>query len=282
MLGRPHPGRAGVVGGGRLVVLDETSGFVVEDTAERPSGVPGTGNRLLAALPAEIRQSLVPHARVVTHSQGSALFEPDHHPDTVVFPAVGTVVSLLVPLWDAKPVESAVVGAEGAVGAILGPSAGPSGVRSVVLVGGRALHLPAEVLFAALASSPTAAAVMARYAASLLGHLHQAVACAALHPVEARASRWILALHDRLGERAAVPMTQEILADRLGVRRTTVTRVIATLEGKGVIQHRRGRVHVLDRSGLERTSCGCYATQRARMECVAPGLYPPMNQTAAA
>jgi hypothetical protein len=228
----------------------------------------------MAALPQPLREGLTSHARVLSHAPGSMLFEPHSALDSVIFPAEGTVLSLLVPVPDAKPVESAIVGSEGAVGALFGPAAVPAMVLCDVLVGGRALHLPARIFHAALAAAPEAQALMARYAAAMIGNLHQAVACAALHPVEARASRWILAVHDRLGNRAAVPMTQEVLADRLGVRRTTITRVIATLEEKGAIQHRRGRVHVLDRDTLEATACPCYAAQRDRLLAVSPELYP--------
>jgi CRP-like cAMP-binding protein len=259
-------------------VLDGARAHGGEPGAEKVLGESGgaaAGNRLLSLPPEAVREALARHVRILVHAPGSTLFEAEDVVDTLVFPAEGTVLSLLVPTPGAKPVESTMVGSEGAAGAVLGPIPVPAMVRCEVLVGGRAIHIPASDFHAAIASAPgVARALMARYAAALVGNLHQAVACAALHPVEARAGRWILSAQDRLGSRAAVPMTQEVLADRLGVRRTTVTRVIAQLEARGAIQHRRGRVHVLDRAALEATSCPCYAAQRRRLEAVHPDLYP--------
>ncbi len=263
-------------------MLDEARPIGVEPEPERGLGGPGTANRLLAALPASVREAFMPSVRVLAHAPGSTLFDPEDRADTLVFPAEGTVLSLLVAMPDAKPVETLTVGSEGAVGAIFGPVPVPAMVQANVLVGGRALHLPAQPFWAAVAASPEAQALMARHAGAVLGNLHQAIACAALHPVEARASRWILTLHDRIDMRAAVPMTQEILADRLGVRRTTITRVVAQLEAKGAIQHRRGRVHVLDRAALEATACPCFAAQRRRLAALHPeaGTASPPRQAA--
>nr|WP_256476388.1 helix-turn-helix domain-containing protein [Siccirubricoccus soli] len=101
----------------------------------------------------------------------------------------------------------------------------------------------------------------------------QAAACAALHQVEQRTCRRLLALHDRIG-RPELPMTQEALADALGVRRTTITRIVAGLEDQGLVQHRRSRILVLDRAGLESVSCECHGAVAAMFARLVPGLYP--------
>ena len=230
-------------------------------------------SRLLASLPREVVDDLSPQMVGVDHPVGRVLFEPGDCLEEVIFPCRGMVLSLISVGVGARPVETALIGTEGATGAILGSPMPSAFARCSVLAGGTALHVPADAFRAALAASPAATARMDCYAQALLAQLHQAAACAALHPVEARVSRWMLGLHDRLGDRP-LPMTQESLAERLGVRRTTITRVIGILEEKGLIRHRRSRVQVLDRDGLERASCGCYAALRAQFECVAPGLYP--------
>ena len=121
-----------------------------------------------------------------------------------------------------------------------------------------ALAVPTATLETLKAASPAFADLFARYADALLAQLMQSVACNALHSVEARASRWLLATHDRAGE-AIIHLTQESLAEMLGVQRTTVTGVVQALEERGLIRRHRGRVEVVDRRGLERHTCECYA-----------------------
>jgi Mn-dependent DtxR family transcriptional regulator len=91
----------------------------------------------------------------------------------------------------------------------------------------------------------------------------------------------MLTLQDRLGDRS-LPLTQEALADLLGVRRTTITRVVAALEERGVVRHRRGRIIVMDRNGLAQASCPCHRLVRNRFEAIVPGLYPPPFSDSAA
>ncbi len=252
-------------------MLDEPISFDPLQSADRTSV---GANRLLAALPREARDRLAPSMRLASHLPGSILFEAGDRPDLLHFPAEGTVLSLLLPLPGSKAVETVMVGAEGAAGALHGADTVPSAVRCVVLAGGRVLQVPAAAVAAAMAATPEGAAIMARYAALLLAQVHQAVACAALHPVEARVSRWLLSARMRLGAGVPVPTTQEILADRLGVRRTTVTRVIAALETKGLILHRRGRIHVEDPEALAGACCACHAAMMRQFAAVSEGLLP--------
>jgi CRP-like cAMP-binding protein len=199
--------------------------------------------------------------------------EPHDVPTEVIFPGSGTVLGVLALFPDRKPVETALVGCEGAVGALFGPQTADSGMRIQVIGPGTLIRIPSDPFGEALAASPGLRAGMARYIAALLAQSQYATACTALYPVEARACRWMLTLQDRMGDRA-LPVTQETLADLLGVRRTTITRVVAALEERGLVRHRRGRIIVMDRAGLERASSPTHHLVRRRFEATAPGLYP--------
>ena len=237
------------------------------------SKIAAGGNRLIASLTTADRDRLAVHLRPDVVAPGQILFEPDRDVAEVVFPFQGTVFSLLEALPGRKPVETASVGYEGAVGALFGPDPGTTTARCTALTGGGVLRISAARFGEALDASPTLRAQMGRYAMALFGQVQHGVACAALLTVEARAGAWMLALLDRLGDRS-LPVTQEVLADLLGVRRTTITRVVATLEARGVIRHRRSRIIVVDRAGLEMATGDGYRRLRARFEQAAPGLYP--------
>lgn len=228
------------------------------------------GNRLLESLPPAEAALLAPHLELVTLVAGTAWHEPDSAPSHAIFPGRGTVLSLVATGRDGRVAEAAAIGSEGCVAGLRWQ---PSHCRTMVQIGGPALRLEARRLAAALAGSAALRERLESYAAALLAQVLQSVACAALHPVEARACRWLLTLQDRAG-RPELPLTQEYLADMLGVRRTTITRVVAALEQRGLIRHRRGRILVADRPGLETVSCECYQLVRSQFARLAPGLYP--------
>ena len=117
--------------------------------------------------------------------------------------------------------------------------------------------------------SPRFGELFARYADALLAQMMQSVACNALHSVEERCCRWLLATHDRAGDQI-IQLTQEALAEMLGVQRTTVTAVIQNLEAKGLLRRQRGRVEVIDRRGLERAACECYRAVEDHFELLLP------------
>lgn len=236
-------------------------------------GAQMAGNRLLEAMAVDDVAYLLAERRLEATLPGQVLLEVDQAPADIIFPGAGTVVSLLAMLPGRKPVETAMIGAEGALGALFGPQQGSAGFRAQVLTGGPAIRVPAARLGDLLARSSAARGVMAGYHAALLAQVQTGVGCASLHAVESRAARWMLELQDRLGERS-LPVTQEALADLLGVRRTTITRVVAALEARGLVRHRRGRIIVMDRVGLEGASCECHAMLRGRFKALAPELYP--------
>ena len=241
-------------------------------TAERETG-PRAGlrpsNRLLAALQAREFAVLEPHLEEVALTRGQVLFEPGDDVTTTYFPRHGTMVSLLIATRDGREVEAATIGREGAVGGIVSEGHKPAFGRAVVQIGGGALAIPTSHLESAKAGSPRFGDLFSRYADALLAQMMQSVACNALHRAEERACRWLLATHDRAGDKV-IHLTQESLAEMLGVQRTTVTAITGDLQARGLIRTHRGRVEVIDRLGLERAACECYAAVEAHFHALLP------------
>lgn len=229
-------------------------------TLERKGGtrtVVRRANRLLAALSARDFEVLQPHLELVDLPRGKVLFEPGDDVVTTYFPCHRTMVSLLIVTRDGREVEAATVGREGAIGGIVSEGHKPAFGRAMMQIGGQALAIPTSHLEAAKTGSPRFADLFSRYADALLAQMMQSVACNALHRTEERCARWLLATHDRAGDNI-IQLTQESLAEMLGVQRTTVTAVTGVLQDRGLIRTHRGRVEVLDRAGLERAACECY------------------------
>lgn len=245
--------------------------------AAQGKDVRGCGNRLLDALPVADFARIEPYLERVALPAGRVLFEPGDDVTHAHFPCSGTAISLVTVLADGRSVETAVTGCEGAVGVMISTGHKPAFARAVVLAPGSVLRLEAARVEELKLASPVARDLISRFADSLLAQVLQSVACNALHPVGARACRWLLNLQDRAGT-PALPMTQERLAELLGVRRTTVTRVIADLQMAGIIRHSRGQVQVTSRMRLERASCECYQAVRDHFARVAPGLYPAARE----
>lgn len=217
-----------------------------------------SANRLLGALSAHDFAVLEPHLEPVALARGQVLFEPGDEVDTTYFPCHRTMASLLIVTRDGHEVEAATIGREGAIGGIVSEGHKPAYGRAVVQVAGSALAIPTSHLEAAKTGSARFSDLFSRYADALLAQMMQGVACNALHKVEARCCRWLLAAHDRAGDQI-IHLTQESLAEMLGVQRTTVSAVTAELAARGLIRTHRGRVEIIDRKGLERASCECYA-----------------------
>ncbi len=187
------------------------------------------------------------------------------------FPCLGTMASLLVISSDGREVEAASIGHEGAVGGIVSAGHKPAYGRAVVQIGGPAFSIETARLEAAKAHSPAFHDLFSRYADVLLAQMMQSVACNALHSVEARCSRWLLSTQDRV-QRSPIPLTQEALAEMLGVQRTTVTAVIKTLQSRGLIHYARGRVEILNRRGIEETACECYESVESHFDRLLPNV----------
>lgn len=250
----------------RAVAAPEREGGAVASPVRR--------NRLLRALSAREYAILEPHLESVTLRRGRVLFEPGDDVVTTYFPSPGCLVSLLIVTADGREVEAATIGCEGAVGGIVSEGHKPAFGRGVVQIGGPALAIPTSHLEAAKTGDPRFSDIFARYADALLAQVMQSVACNALHPAEARCARWLLAAHDRAGE-AVIHLTQEAIAEMLGVQRTTVTAVTQQLQARGLIRTLRGRVEVVDRPGLERAACECYRAVEAHYARLLPEVDDP-------
>jgi CRP-like cAMP-binding protein len=225
-------------------------------------------NLLLGSLPPEDYGLLAPHLAQVELERGRLLYDPGDRVDAILFPHDG-VISLMTLMESGAAIESATIGREGALGLAAAVSPRQSLVRAIVQTPTRAARISAERLHDAWEKSPKVRELVDRHCEALFGHAIQSVACNALHSVEARFCRWLLTCHDRISN-DTVALTQEFLADMLGVQRTTVTAVARTLQEKGAIRYRRGIVDIIDRGVLEMQSCECYDVIRRTYERLLP------------
>jgi CRP-like cAMP-binding protein len=199
------------------------------------------------------------------------LYEPGEDVVVTHFPCTGAMISLVLLTQDDRAIEVATVGLEGAVGGIVSAGHKPAFARSVVEIGGMALRIETERLEDAKKQSHSLRDLFSRYADVLLAQTLQSVACNALHTIEERCCRWLLATQDRVATRD-LPVTQEFLAELLGVQRTTVSAAAQALQKRGLIQYRRGQITIADRAGLEEAACECYAAVEKHFRAVLPDV----------
>jgi len=228
-------------------------------------------NRLLIAMPVQEYGLLSPHLTAVELERGRILYDPGDRVETIYFPQT-CVISLMTLMDNGAAIESAAIGREGALGPMAALAPRQSLTRAVVQVPGLVSQIGAGTLRDMAGRLPALRALVDRHNEALFGHAIQSVACNALHAVEARFCRWLLACHDRI-DSDAIPLTQEFLADMLGVQRTTVTAVARSLQNKGLIRYRRGAVDILDRAGLEAATCECYGAVRRGYERLLPSPF---------
>jgi CRP-like cAMP-binding protein len=215
-------------------------------------------NKLLASLPRDHFDRLLPNLVTVNLPQGLVLNEVGDEVDQVYFPHNG-MLSLLAVLRDGKAIETATVGREGVVGAMAGLGLHKSLVRVVVQMPMSGSKIAASHFRAVVAGSDPVRDLCVRYNEVLLSQARVTAACNALHSIEARFCRWLLQSADRAAS-DTVNLTQEFLAEMLGVRRTSVTEVASKVQNAGAITYSRGVIKILDRPALLRTSCECYET----------------------
>jgi CRP-like cAMP-binding protein len=215
-------------------------------------------NKLLASLPREQFNLLAPFLTTASFTQNTVLQETGDEVDQVYFPHDG-MLSLLAVMRDGKAIETATVGREGVVGAMAGLGLYRSMVRVVVQLSMTATKIAAPQFRKVVQGSEVLRNMCVHYNEVLLTQARITAACNALHPVEARFCRWLLQSADR-AESDTVALTQELLAEMLGVRRTSVTEVAGKLQNEGVISYSRGIIKIVDRPALERLSCECYQT----------------------
>ncbi len=225
-------------------------------------------NRLLAALPAADFALVAPHLKELPLVARDLLHETQDEIEYVYFPNSG-MVSLFAVTDDGEAIETAAIGAEGAIGAEAGLGMRCAYSRALVQVPGTAVRIAAPHLQRAAAESERIRDMIVRSIETLLMQAQQMAVCGALHGVEARLARWLLQTQDRTGS-DTIPLIQEFLAQVLGVRRTTINLAIRTLHEGSLVRYRRGRIEIVDRNGLKAESCSCYQVVRRQMERIVP------------
>ena len=220
-------------------------------------------NRLLAALPAAELARLAPHLERVSLPLGAVIYESGAEQGHVYFLASG-IVSLLHVMNDGAAAEIAVVGNEGMVGIALFMGGETTPSRAVVQSAGSAWRLDPEAIKAEFARGGALQRLLLRYTQSLITQMTQTAVCNRHHLLEQQLCRWLLLSLDRLPSNQLV-MTQQLIANMLGVRREGVTEAAGRLQADGLIDYSRGRINVLDRARLEKRACECYAV--VRHEC---------------
>ena len=174
------------------------------------------------------------------------------------------VIVLLAVMRDGRMVETATIGRSGVIGGIAGFGQWRAFARVVVQVSGTAARIPSSQFRAAIRHSDRLTAVVLRCAQSIVVQIQQTAACNALHSAEQRLSRWLLLTQD-YADTNVISLTQELLGQMLGVRRTTITAAVSKLRASGVFRYnRRGRIEIVDRKALEQTACECYELLRSR------------------
>ena len=214
-------------------------------------------NELLAALQPDEWQRWSPHLHKTAMPLGQVLYEAGATMSHVYFPATA-IVSLLYVMEDGDSAEIAVVGREGIVGIALFMGGGSTPSRAVVQSAGTGYRLEASVLQKEFLRSGPLTSLLLRYTQALITQMAQTAVCNRHHTLDQQLCRWLLLSLDRLPGDELL-MTQELIANMLGVARGGVTEAAIKLQDAGLIRYSRGRISVLDRPGLEQRSCECYA-----------------------
>lgn len=217
-------------------------------------------NQLLAALPRRDYQRLLPHLELVRLREGAALHGAGERERDVHFPVSGLVCRFLL-TSDGAYTGFAVTGSEGMIGVATFLGGESTLSQSVVLCAGHAFRLEADRLQAALDAGGALAQVLMRYTQELIAQTGQVAACARRHSLKQRACFWILACVDRLRSNE-LPVTHEVIAEIVGVRREGITHAMGQLQRENLIRCHRGGISILDRRGLEAEACECYAASR--------------------
>jgi len=225
-------------------------------------------NNILAALPGSELEKFAMKLRPVPLKLGHVLYEPSRTVEDVYFPTSG-VISLLAAFEDGATVEAGVIGREGMLGTsvVLGAETTPH--QALVQADGHALKMAARDLKAEVQKDGLLLNLLLRFTNALFTQVAQTAGCNRAHTLEQRLARWLLLTHDRV-QQDEFAITQEFLSRMLGVRRAGVSVAASALREMRAIDYRRGKVIVLDRSGLENSSCECYSIVKAE--------YPPLKR----
>ena len=248
-----------------------------EIEAELPDG---SGNNFLRALHPSDVGLLEPHLQEWEGSNGTVLYEPGDTVQWVYFPCGPSLISFLVVLDDGRAVETALVGREGAIGGIVTQGRLPAYARAEVQFPGQFLRMRTAELEEAKLRSMTLRHLFARYADCVMAQIFQAVACNAAHTIEQRTAKWLLSAMQRTGDHE-VPLTQEQLANMMGVGRSYISRILTNLKARGFLKTMRGRMCVTDTVALEGLACGCNYAVRRHFDEVLSGVYPTEEESTA-
>lgn len=239
---------------------------------EQGTLLPHTTNLILTALPEAEHQALAQYLTPIELKQHQILFDI-RDVITHVYFAFDAVVSLVIPLATGEVVETAMAGRDSVIGSGAALNGRISLNQGIVQIGGHALCCPAEHLKDFLEKHSRARSLMGAHEQALLAQAQQSAACNATHVIESRLSRWLLRAADLHGG-DELPLTQEYIAQMLGVRRTSVTVVARTLQEAGMIRYRRGHIKLIDVAALQETACECYQTIKLNYDA----LFHPSNK----
>jgi CRP-like cAMP-binding protein len=231
-------------------------------------------NHLLAAFPSAERERLFPQLELVAMPLGKVLYESGDVLRYVYFPT-NCIVSLLYVLADGGSAEISVVGNEGLIGIALFMGGETTPSRAIVQSAGFAYRLSGQELKDEFHRNGDVQLLLLRYTQALITQMAQTAVCNRHHSVDQQLCRWLLLSLDRLPSNELV-MTQELIANMLGVRREGVTEAAGKLEKLGVIRYARGRITVLDRPKLEQLCCECYAVVKKETDRLLPRAAPPL------
>jgi CRP-like cAMP-binding protein len=221
-------------------------------------------NHLLAALPIEERELLLPNMERVPLPLGDVIYEADERIRYVYFPTSG-VVSVLCTTDDGASIEAATVGMEGMTGipVFLGVDVSPN--RALVQVAGEAVRMEAKVFRELADRNSRFHSLLHLYTYALMNQMSLSVACNRFHNVEKRLARWLLMMQDR-AQVDEFRFTQELISQMIGTRRPHVSTAVCNLHNTGLIHNGRGKIDILDRDGLMKVACDCYLTAKKRFD----------------
>ncbi len=225
-------------------------------------------NKILAALPPELYERLEPNLELVSLRRGASVYEAGSKQAYVYFPT-DSIVSLLYVMKDGASAEIAGVGNEGLVGIALFMGGETTPSRAVVQCAGQAYRLRAKLLKGEFEFGGALQHLLLRYTQALITQMAQTAVCNRHHSIEQQLCRWLLLTADRLPSNV-LAMTQESIANTLGVRREGVTEAAGKLQEAGLIQYSRGRIIIVDRAQLEKRVCECYAVVKKEFDRLLP------------
>lgn len=225
---------------------------------------PRIPNKILAALPAAEYARLLPHLTPVSMSLGETIYESEARIEDVYFVGAG-VVSLVANMKSGSSVEVGLIGNDGLVGLsiVLGDNVSPN--HAIVQIADGAMRMRAETLRDELKQEGELLGLLLRSTLAMLKQVSQTAACNGTHTVDERLARWLLMCHDRVVGNE-LQLTQEFIAQMLGIRRSGVSEAAILLQNQGFISYSRGHITIINRTGLESFACECYGIVRAEYD----------------